>query len=151
MLRQLSSRKLAASGVGVVGVLVALAIAAVGLAQSGTDDAFEKLHKLTDEGGDSAIVAVVNGVEVPRRAVDVTTASASIQGAAAPSGKPIAGQTPSEVLDGIVENILLAQLAEREGIVVSEDEVSLMISSSITDPLRREYCPRTTKRPFGSR
>ena len=35
----------------------------------------------------------------------------------------------------MVDDILLAERAEREGVTVTEDEISLMIRSGITDPI----------------
>jgi hypothetical protein len=125
----------------VVAVVIAAALsaggttAAVVIAQSGSDAATQELDALAGKGPDTAVVAIVNGQPISRRTIDVQYAMALQPGLDDAQGRPLAGLSKDELLNREIDNLLLAQAAEKAGIVVTEDEVTLSIHSGLIDPL----------------
>src|SRR5438046_7577814 len=96
-------------------------------AEGGVDAAANALDHLAAKGADTAVVADVNGLPVSRRALNVLAAASVMNGGTDASGRPLAQLSRRELLDGIVDSILLAQAAEAAGVVVTDDDVSLMV------------------------
>ncbi len=126
-----------------VGVLGAVAVVA---AQTGSDAATDQLNKIAARGQDNAIVATVNGAAITRRAIDVQSALAMQGEFSDAAGRPIATLSQEELLDREIETVLLSQAAERAGVVVTDDEVSLSIRSGLIDPLSSPDTPAEIKR-----
>jgi hypothetical protein len=92
------------------------------------------------------VVADVNGVPVTRRALDVLAAATVMNGGTDASGRPLTQLSRRELLDGIIDSILLAQAAEAAGVVVTDDDVSLMVKNSISGPLSDGNLPKDYQR-----
>ena len=131
--------------VGLVAVLLLAGVATVAatrsLAESDEKAATESFKKLTNKGKDDTVVATVNGEVVTRRAVEAMIAMSLINGVGDASGKPLAGVTAEQVLGLLVDSKVLAQAAEAHGMVVTTDEVTLMINSSLIDPIVKGLYP----------
>lgn len=133
---------------GLVIVAIAAAssiVAAVAVAQSGTGAAQQSLQAIASKGPDTAVVAVVNGQPILRRAIDVQQAISSAESMRDAAGRPVAGVSHEVLLDREIEEILLAQAAQKSGIVVSDADVTLAIQSGILDPLSSPSTPAEIK------
>jgi SurA N-terminal domain len=120
---------------GLTAAVAALTTAAIVIAQSGSDAATQSLNVLATKGADTAVVAIVNGRQITRRSIDMEYALALQGSVDDAAGRPTANLSKDELLSREVENVLLAQAAQKAGVVVTDNEVSLAIQSGLIDPL----------------
>jgi hypothetical protein len=123
------------------GMAVGGAALGVVIAQSGPDYTVIRLDELAAKGRDTRVVAVVNGVQVQRWTIDVAEAASAAGVASLPSGRALAEMSRDEILQDAIDHLLLAQEAEKAGIRVTEDEVTMAINAGIVEPLRSPDTP----------
>lgn len=146
MLGKLSRRKLFLTlGSSLIAVSFLL-LGAVALAQSGSDQAEHNIAQLAGKGSDSAVVAIVNGQLITRREIDIQQALSTAAYMSDSAGRPMVGLSRETLLDNDIDEVLLAQAAQRSGTVVTDADVSLAIRSGIVDPLASSHTPDQVKR-----
>jgi hypothetical protein len=130
--------------VSVIATVVGGAIAVQG--QSGEQKASEELKKLEDKGSDDAVVAIVDGQPITRRAVDASRALGFAGAASIGSGSSLEGQSSDEILALLIDQRVVAHAAEKAGVTASDDEVTMAINAGIVEPLADTAIPAETKR-----
>lgn len=130
----------------VIFVLIAAAViavgVAVGVAQGGSDAASSELDNIANRGQDDAVVALVNGEPILRRAVDVLTAYSLLGGVSDSSGRPIDAKDKKAVLQVLIDEVVLVQAAKAAGASATEDEVTQTIKAGLVDPLADPHTPK---------
>ncbi|MFN0094210.1 MAG: SurA N-terminal domain-containing protein [Dehalococcoidia bacterium] len=95
----------------------------------------EELATISRDPAGDLVVATVNGEPILRRSVLIMEAVGAL-GPRDQAGEARAPQTREEALQKNIEQVLFAQAALREGITVTEDEVSQTIFAGLTSHLQ---------------
>ena len=138
------NRRMIAIGAGTL-VIGILSLGGYAIAQTSTGDAEKSLRNIQAKGPDEAIVARVNGVPIRRRSVDIAFAVSNAANIADSKGRPLANSDKADLLNREIDDELLAQAAEKNGIVASDDEVTMAIKAGIVDPLASPDVPENLK------
>ena len=143
----MKSKAILMTAAGAVVVLGGTVGGIVATAQSGSSAATDSLNALATKGPDTAIVAVVDGQPIYRRAIDIGFAVSAQPGVEDVSGRPLASASKEQLLEHEIEEVLLAQAAVKAGVQVSDDDVTLAINSGIVGPLTSPSTPEDVRKP----
>lgn len=104
-------------------------------ADPASDSVIDAARTAVARGDQDEVVAYVDGTPVRLGAVAGYLAAAQFPGISDATGRTGDGLTAEEALDRLLEPRLLSAMATREGISVSEEDVTLFIRSGYLAPL----------------